>query len=124
MDVDCDELLSKDSVDSAELEVLLKAREAGECDFLLVDVREPFEYEAGHIPGVDLLRPTSTFQHWARELAEGMKDRTLVITCRTANRSYQVQQILRRMGHPRVIDHAGGIVSWRGPIEKGRYGGD
>ncbi len=35
------ELLNRDEVNSQELEELLKAREAGEADFLLVDVREP-----------------------------------------------------------------------------------
>jgi len=121
--MNCQNLRERARVSSEELEALLREREAGECDFLLVDVREPFEYEEAHIAGVDLLRPTSRFREWAEELA-GRRDETLIITCRTANRSYQVQQILRRMGHPAVIDHAGGIVSWRGPIEGGSYGGD
>jgi len=121
--MDFKELLNQENVDSAQLEALLKARKSGECDFVLVDVREPFEYEAGHIKGVDLLRPTSSFQSWAKELAEDMRDKVLIITCRTANRSYQVQQILKKMGHPKVIDHSGGIMAWRGDIEGGAYGG-
>jgi rhodanese-related sulfurtransferase len=109
------------SVDSSQLEALLKARERGEIDFLLVDVREPWEYEMGHIPGVDLLRPTTAFRVWSRELVETMKDRPVILTCRTANRTGMLQPILRRMGHPRVINHTGGIVTWTGPLEKGGY---
>ncbi len=41
------ELLNRDEVNSQELEELLKAREAGEADFLLVDVREQIEYDIG-----------------------------------------------------------------------------
>ncbi|WP_457606593.1 rhodanese-like domain-containing protein [Nitratifractor sp.] len=121
---ECEVLLSGERVDSAQLEQLLEARKAGECDFLLVDVREPFEYEAGHIPGVDLLRPTSRFQEWAKPLVEEYADRVLILTCRTANRTGQVQRTLQKLGHPRVIDHSGGILSWRGEIEGGAYGGD
>jgi len=55
------ELLNKSFVSSAELETLLKEREAGNVDFILVDVREQMEYDMGHIKGVDMLKPTSTF---------------------------------------------------------------
>jgi rhodanese-related sulfurtransferase len=113
--------LEGEAVDSAQLEALLKAREEGEADFLLVDVREPWEYEMGHIPGVDLLRPTTAFRGWARDLVEAMKDRPIILTCRTANRTGMLQPLLQRMGHPRVINHLGGIVAWHGPVEEGGY---
>jgi len=113
--------LESDTVDSAQLEALLKAREAGETDFLLVDVREPWEYEMGHIPGVDLLRPTTQFRRWGKHLAAEAADRPIILTCRTANRTGMLQPLLRRMGHPRVINHLGGIVAWHGPVEEGGY---
>jgi rhodanese-related sulfurtransferase len=111
--------LESEELDSQQLEALLRAREAGEVQFLLVDVREPWEYEAGHIPGVDLLRPTSAFRSWAKTLAEETRELPLILTCRTANRTGQLQPLLKRLGHPRVINHRGGIVTWRGAIEKG-----
>ena len=111
--------LEGEAVDSAQLEALLKAREAGEVDFVLVDVREPWEYETGHIAGVNLLRPTTAFRSWAKALVEETRERPLILTCRTANRTGRLQPLLRRLGHPRVIDHRGGIVTWRGAIEKG-----
>ena len=113
--------LEGEAVDSAQLEALLKAREAGEADFLLVDEREPWEYEMGHIPGVDLLRPTTAFRGWARELVEATKERPVILTCRTANRTGTLQPLLQRMGHPRIINHLGGIVAWHGPVETGGY---
>ncbi len=110
------EWLETDAVDSARLEALLKARSAGECDFMLVDVREPFEYEAAHLPGVDLLRPTSRFQAWAQELIDLSRQRPVILTCRTGNRTGQVQQILKANGAGQLIDHRGGIMQWRGEI--------
>lgn len=41
------ELLQKSMIMSEELEELLKEREAGNVDFLLVDVREQMEYDHG-----------------------------------------------------------------------------
>ena len=113
------QLLGKSSISSEELEQLLKDREEGNAEFLLVDVREEMEYQMGYIKGVDLLRPTSTFQNWAQQLLDETKDQTVIFTCRTDNRSGQVQMIFRQNGHPRVINHAGGIVSYRGDIERG-----
>ena len=110
------EWLETEAVDSARLEALLKDRSAGECDFVLVDVREPFEYEEAHLPGVDLLRPTSRFQAWAQELIELSRQRPVILTCRTGNRTGQVQQILNANGAGRLIDHRGGIMQWRGEI--------
>jgi len=113
--------LEGESVYSLELESLLAAREKGAVDFLLVDVREPWEYEEAHIPGVDLLRPSSAFRSWAKELVDQTRDLPLILTCRTANRTGMLQPLLRRLGHPRVINHLGGIVTWQGPLEKGAY---
>ncbi len=112
------ELLATDNINSENLETLLKARENGEADFLLVDVREDMEYETGHLKGVDMLKPTSDFQSWAEALLDEAKDKVVIFTCRTGNRSGQVQNVFRRNGHERVINHSGGIVSYRGDIER------
>ena len=113
------QLLQKNIIHSEELEQLLRDREEGKADFLLVDVREEMEYQMGHIKGVDLLRPTSTFQNWAQQLLDETKERVVIFTCRTDNRSGQVQMIFKQNGHTSVINHAGGIVSYRGDIERG-----
>jgi len=109
-------LLQKEAVNSAELEVLLEARKKKEAEFVLVDVREPFEYEEGHLPGVDLLRPTSTFGDWAAELIEMSRRKPVILTCRTGNRTGQVQRILLQNGAEKLIDHRGGIMAWRGEV--------
>lgn len=107
-------LLNKAMITSKELEVLLKERKEGNADFLLVDVREMPEYESGYITGVDMLKPTSTFQSWAEEFLDEHKDKTVIVTCRSGNRSGQVCDVLQRNGMKNVINHMGGITSYFG----------
>ena len=111
-------LLEKSDINSEELNSLLEARAEGKADFVLVDVREDSEFNMGHIKGADMLKPTSSFQHWGQELFNETKDKTLVFTCRTGSRSGQVQNIFMQNGHKHVINHFGGIVTYRGEIEK------
>ena len=112
------ELLAKDNITSEDLETLLKEREERKADFILIDVREDVEYEMGHVKGVDMLKPTSSFQQWAEAFFEEVKDKVVIFTCRTGARSGQIQNIFRSNGHEKVINHSGGIVSYRGEVEK------
>jgi len=111
--INLDNILTKSGVTSEELEELLRLREQKKIDFLLVDVREPFEYDYEHIKGVDMLKPTSTFKSWAQELLQEHKDKNIIFTCRTDNRSGQVANILKQYGI-NAINHLGGIVSYKG----------
>ena len=112
------ELLATDDINSEDLESLLKAREEGKADFLLIDVREDMEYDMGHVKGVDMLKPTSLFQQWAEAFFEEAKEKVVIFTCRTGARSGQVQNVFKSNGHENVINHYGGIVSYRGEVEK------
>jgi rhodanese-related sulfurtransferase len=113
------EMLNKPSITSGELEILLKERESGSVDFVLVDVREQMEYDSGHVKGVDILKPTSTFQAWGQSFLDENKDKTVIFTCRTGSRSGQVQNVFKQNGMPNVINHSGGIMSFRGETEQG-----
>jgi len=112
------QLLEKNFVTSAELQTLLQERVEGTVDFILVDVREQMEYDNGHIKGVDLLKPTSTFQSWGQTFFEENKDKTVIFTCRTDNRSGQVQNVFRQNGMEKILNHLGGIMSYDGEIER------
>ena len=110
-------LLEQNDINSLELISLLESREKGEIDFLLIDVREQYEYDAGHIKGVDLLKPTSTFQTWAEEVFNDNQDKNIIFTCRTGSRSGQVQNVFKSNGHDKAINHYGGIVTYSGDTE-------
>lgn len=109
-------LLEQHDINSEELEILLEAREENKVDFLLLDVREEMEYNEGHIKGVDMLKPTTSFQQWAQELLTQTKEKKVIFTCRTGSRSAQVQNVFQQNGHTGAINHYGGIVTYSGEI--------
>jgi hydroxyacylglutathione hydrolase len=83
---------------------------------VVLDVREPFEYRHGHIPGARLL-PSG--EVWAR-LVEVAADRPLAVVCGDQTRSAAVASMLQHAGHD-VTLVMGGMVDWldRGyPVER------
>jgi rhodanese-related sulfurtransferase len=90
---------------------------------LLLDVREPTEFEEVRAPGA-LLVPTSTFTSRLDDLPG---DRPLLVICRTGVRSAAVTGFLGRSGRDDVANVAGGMEAWeraglpirRGPVEPG-----
>lgn len=86
---------------------------------LVVDVREPHEFEAVRIDGARLA-PLGTV---VAELEDVDKDREIVLVCRTDNRSGKAQKLLAAQGYTRLQNMEGGMVAWekRGfPVVKGR----
>jgi hydroxyacylglutathione hydrolase len=83
---------------------------------MVLDVREPFEFRHGHVPGARLL-PSG--EAWSR-LEEVPADRPLAVVCGDQTRSATVASMLQRAGHDvRLV--MGGMVDWleRGyPIER------
>lgn len=83
-----------------------------EKDFLLVDVRQPQEYEQTHIPGASLL-PLSEFESRVFELPA---DKELIFYCKSGNRSRMAAMLADEAEiTERPIYHlAGGILAWTG----------
>jgi len=112
-------LVKKEQLSNIELQKLLKAREDKEVDFRLIDVREPFEYEMEHIVKTDELLPTSSFNSWVHNLLK-RKDENIILYCRSGNRSYQVQQILKQQGIS-VGNLEYGIIDYTGETSQGKF---
>lgn len=87
--------------------------EEQEVPYLLVDVRTPAEYEAGHIPTAINI----PYQNVATDLPENSGDRVIVVYCRSGRRSGIAFEALRSKGYERLVDF-GGIVRWRGELEQ------
>jgi rhodanese-related sulfurtransferase len=86
---------------------------------LVVDVREPHEFEAVRIDGARLAPLGSV----AASLEDVDKNREIVLVCRTDNRSGQAQRLLAARGYTRLQNMEGGMVAWekRGlPVVKGK----
>jgi rhodanese-related sulfurtransferase len=73
----------------------------------VVDVREPHEFAAGHIPNA-LNMPTSRFD--PRELPEG---KPVVLVCQAGGRSRNALNRARAIGREDVKHFAGGTAGWR-----------
>ena len=78
-------------------------------DVVLLDVREQWEYDEAHIPGVTLV-PMSEVPF---RLDEIPTDKTVVLTCRSGNRSGQTLAFLQENGFTNVHNMAGGILAWQ-----------
>lgn len=75
---------------------------------LVIDVREPDEYESGHIPGA-ILVPLSTV---LSNTSEFQSDETVYVVCRSGGRSMQACEILHEAGITNVANVAGGTMGW------------
>ncbi|MFZ1023617.1 MAG: molybdopterin-synthase adenylyltransferase MoeB [Thermoplasmata archaeon] len=91
----------------------LKARiDAGDAPFLL-DVREPQEWEIGHLPGATLI-PRQQLPDRVTELARA---REVVVYCKSGNRSSQATRFLIELGFNNVRNLTGGIDAWSRRID-------
>ena len=108
-------------VDLASLPVDLTVQQVNSIrnnpDVVLIDVREQWEYDAGHIPNVKLI-PLGTLPNRTNEIP---KDKFVVMTCHSGNRSGQATKFLRDNGLDNVHNMQGGISEWQKagfPVEK------
>ncbi|HEV8355881.1 MAG TPA: molybdopterin-synthase adenylyltransferase MoeB [Gemmatimonadales bacterium] len=91
----------------------LAARLARRDDLLLVDVREPHEWEICRLPGAELI-PLGTIPDAAQGLP---RDRELVVYCKGGARSARAVRFLRRQGFDRVLNLTGGITRWSEEVD-------
>lgn len=70
---------------------------------MIIDVREPYEYEAGHVDGA-LNIPPAELMAGAKKLDSVAKDTELILYCKSGSRSNVAIQILRGMGFTNLIN--------------------
>ncbi len=109
-------MLKNPQLGSQELETLLKAREEGKIDFVLMDVREVFEFTDRSIKGADMLVPTSMMNN-KLHIFEELKEKPVVLYCRTGSRTGQVMYALRNMGYENIVHLSPGIMGYFGETE-------
>ena len=93
----------------------LKAMIDGGEDFLLVDVREPNEYEINRIPGAVLI-PKGEFLSGAA-LARLPQDRRVVLHCKSGARSAEALAVLKGAGFTGAVHVGGGVAAWVSQID-------
>jgi molybdopterin/thiamine biosynthesis adenylyltransferase/rhodanese-related sulfurtransferase len=98
------------TISVTQLETMLKERENGERDFVLVDVREPNEYEINRIPG-SVLIPKGEFLN-GTAIEQLPQDRQVVLHCKSGVRSAEALAVLKGAGFGDAIHVGGGVVAW------------
>ncbi|MPY99824.1 MAG: rhodanese-like domain-containing protein [Actinophytocola sp.] len=82
-----------------------------EADLVLLDVREPDEWQAGHAPEA-VHMPLRDVPARMGELADFPDDRPIYVVCRTGGRSEQATAFLNANGFE-AVNVAGGMKSWQ-----------
>ena len=89
-------------------------------DTVVLDVRTPAEFTAGHLPGArNLDIEASTF---AAQVAGLDKDTTYAVYCRSGSRSDAALEQMSAAGFTHLYDLAGGLNAWQavgGPVVAG-----
>ncbi|MCB0888644.1 MAG: adenylyltransferase/sulfurtransferase MoeZ [Nocardioidaceae bacterium] len=100
------------------LEGMLKQREAGARDFVLIDVREPNEYEINQIPG-SVLIPKGEFLNGNAlgQLPAVDSGTQVVLHCKSGVRSAECLAVLKRAGYDDAVHVGGGVVAWVDQID-------
>ena len=108
-------------------EARARIREVMSADFsrqqgsaIVIDVREPSEFETGHIPGsINIPRGVLEFQVDAHPAVANVsdpalshKERPIVVVCRTGGRAALAALSLQRLGFADVRSIAGGVMAW------------
>ncbi len=100
-------------IDVRTLARMLAAREVGDDDFVLVDVREPHELDIVAVPGAVGV-PLAELE--ARPDAVGADGRRIVLLCKSGARSARALAALRAVGRD-AVHVSGGVLAWVREIE-------
>src|SRR5690625_4809871 len=80
----------------------------------LIDVREPQEFEKGHILGARNIPVTQLKQR----LVELRKDKPVYLYCQSGSRSGRAAQLLHKKGYEDINQLQGGFKKWTGKVKK------
>lgn len=88
---------------------------------LLLDVREPVEYEEVHAPNSTLL-PLNQIPGRVADI-QAYKDKPVAVICRSGNRSERALYMLQKAGFTKAASVNGGMIAWEQaglPVESGK----
>src|SRR3954447_1502062 len=94
-----------------EIEPFEAAQEIEGGDVVLIDTREPHEYQEAHLEDGKLVPPGLLRD----EIATAAPDKSArtILYCRSGNRSYKAAEQMEALGYTDVASMAGGILAWQ-----------
>ena len=90
---------------------------AQETGYIILDVRRPDEFAAGHIPGAINVANESIGTDEIPELPD--KNQLIMVYCRSGRRSKEAAEKLVKLGYTNIVEF-GGILEWKGEIVTGQ----
>lgn len=82
---------------------------------VMIDVREPNEWDRQHLPGIEKISlgvlPAKVFD------LEHLRDQEVVLMCRSGGRSGRATEFLRQQGFSKVRNLTGGMLAWKAQID-------
>ena len=93
--------------------VTMMAQETG---YIILDVRRPDEFAAGHIPNAINVPNETIGTSEIPELPD--KDQLIMVYCRSGRRSKEASEKLLKLGYTNIVEF-GGILDWKGEIVTG-----
>ena len=86
-----------------------------EKNYIILDARRPDEYAEGHIPGAINIPNEEIGTTDIAELPD--KSQMILVYCRSGRRSKEASEKLVKLGYTNIVEF-GGILDWKGEIEK------
>ena len=105
-------IFSCEIINSPEINIISESDfvEIQDSDYTLIDVRTQDEFDLGHIDSaINLDFYSETFQN---DILSLPKNETIVLYCRTNNRSSKTANILKENGFKEISVLEGGITEW------------
>lgn len=90
-------------------EALLERQQRADADLVVLDVRSPGEFAAGHVPGAMNIPHDRIGEH----LAEVPRDKDVVLYCQSGRRAGIAAQVLAEQGYTRLFHLEGDIAAWK-----------
>ena len=84
-----------------------------ETGYIILNVRRPDEFAAGHIPGAINVANESIGTDEIPELPD--KNQLIMVYCRSGRRSKEASEKLAKLGYTNIVEF-GGILDWKGDI--------
>ena len=89
---------------------------AEETGYIILDVRRPDEFAAGHIPKAINVPNETIGTAEIPELPD--KNQLIMVYCRSGRRSKEASEKLVKLGYTNIVEF-GGILDWKGEIVTG-----
>ena len=93
------------NITAAEAKTIMDSQE----DYVILDAREQYEYDQGHIPGAIVISHEEILEKAENVLTD--KDQLILVYCRSGRRSKLAAEDLVKLGYTNIKEF-GGIIDW------------